>query len=53
MFWQCCVTDVFGISGKRLENAGGLSKERLIRVIQGDETLWSGTVDPDDEVNWD
>ncbi|MDX2448387.1 MAG: N-acetylmuramoyl-L-alanine amidase [Desulfobacterales bacterium] len=36
-----------------LDETDGLEKERLIKIIKEGETLWSGSVDSDDDVNWD
>ncbi len=40
-------------AGTMLEESDGLEKERFIKIVQDGETLWSGPVDSDDDVNWD
>lgn len=36
-----------------LEKSDGLQEERLIKVTQGNEVLWTQAVDADDNITWD
>ena len=40
-------------AGEMLKQLDGIQEERLIKVIQKNETIWTHAVDADDDITWD